>query len=348
MNSDKFDRVVMDLLYDELDELTTLAAHRHMAQSARARDIYTQFKATRQLATLPSHSPPPDFTDEVLKREREAREQLPLPQRTDRLVSVLAGYAMRPQLIMGTVLLLMIGSSLVLLRARPGQHGPMQVTERGAPEADSPRVVAVPPPTLERGNPSHGVLGKRASRKTSPLKAARRAGARMALGRRPFGSRNAGSKSGKSGLNGTEEGPGISERKVRRRLPASGLSPFDQAVEVYREGRYLEAQHRFERLARRNASAAPAATLYAARSVRMASGCAPAIQPFEKVRLKFPGSPSAHEATWRSADCMIQIGNLDAARANYESLVRVPEFSKRANRALRRVAQSLARKRRTR
>jgi hypothetical protein len=37
----------MDLLYDELDELTTAAARRHMEQSARAREIYSHLKATR-------------------------------------------------------------------------------------------------------------------------------------------------------------------------------------------------------------------------------------------------------------------------------------------------------------
>jgi hypothetical protein len=46
MDSDKFDRIVLDLLYGELDELTTAAARRHMDQSARAREIFAHLRAS--------------------------------------------------------------------------------------------------------------------------------------------------------------------------------------------------------------------------------------------------------------------------------------------------------------
>ena len=108
MNSDKFDRVVLDLLYGELDELTTAAAKRHMDQSARAREIYAHFKATRQLSVLPAHSPPSNFEASLMERERRALAELPVHHRIGRIISMLAGYAMRPQLIMGALLLLMM------------------------------------------------------------------------------------------------------------------------------------------------------------------------------------------------------------------------------------------------
>jgi hypothetical protein len=137
MDSDKFDRIVLDLLYGELDELTTAAAKRHMDQSARARDIYAHFRATRQLGVLPAHTPPAGFETALLEREARILAELPVRHRLGRLVSMLAGYAMRPQLIMGALLLLMIGSSLMFVRARPGLHSAVQVTERGAPEETS-------------------------------------------------------------------------------------------------------------------------------------------------------------------------------------------------------------------
>src|SRR5688572_4819285 len=149
MNSDKFDRIVLDLLYGELDELTTAAAKRHMDQSARAREIFAHFKATRQLSVLPTHTPPADFEAALMERERRTLAELPLHHRIGRIISMLAGYAMRPQLIMGALLLLMIGSSLMFLRARPGQHTAVQVTERGAPEADLDLVLPVAPPSSE-------------------------------------------------------------------------------------------------------------------------------------------------------------------------------------------------------
>jgi len=166
MNSDKFDRIVLDLLYGELDELTTAAAKRHMDQSARAREIFAHFKATRQLSVLPTHDPPPDFEATLMDRERRALAELPLHHRIGRIVSMLAGYAMRPQLIMGALLLLMIGSSLMFLRARPGQHSAMQVTERGAPEAD-----VAPNESVSAERDEHTPAPARAAAVTAPLPA---------------------------------------------------------------------------------------------------------------------------------------------------------------------------------
>src|ERR1044071_3413046 len=154
MNSDKFDRIVLDLLYGELDELTTAAARRHMDQSARAREIFAHLRATRQLGVLPAHAPPADFEDAVLEREARLLAELPVRHRVGRLVSMLAGYAMRPQLVMGALLLLMLGSSLMFVRARPGVHSAVQVTERGAPEGDVDLVLPLAPPPASAEAPA--------------------------------------------------------------------------------------------------------------------------------------------------------------------------------------------------
>jgi TolA-binding protein len=309
MNSDKFDRIVLDLLYGELDELTTAAAKRHMDQSARAREIFAHFKATRQLSVLPAHAPPADFEAALMERERRALAELPLYHRVGRLVSMLAGYAMRPQLIMGALLLLMIGSSLMFLRARPGQHSAVQVTERGAPEADVDLVLPVASASSE-GTPTltSGVF------QALPAAAVERAPVE------PF----AGAPATRAG----DARAGVAEGA------AEGLDPFEQALELYRQGHYLEAQRRFERISRTGAGRAAEAALYAAQSVRSASGCAPAVGRFERVRLEFPGSASAYEAAWRSARCQQQLGDIEAARQSYESLLQVVSHADRARAAL--------------
>lgn len=314
MNSDKFDRIVLDLLYGELDELTTAAAKRHMDQSARAREIFAHFKATRQLSVLPTHDPPPNFEVELMERERRALAELPLHHRIGRIVSMLAGYAMRPQLIMGALLLLMIGSSLMFLRARPGQHSAMQVTERGAPEAEVELVLPVAPPPesgapitsgILRALPGADVEGAPPARQTLALPAPSREAARASS---PEGS-------------------------------AEGLDPFEQALQLYRAGKYAEAQRRFERISRGAGGRAPEAALYAAQAVRNASGCAPAVSRFEAVRLEFPGSASAYEAAWRSAKCQQQLGDVEAARQSYESLLQVSSHAERARAALAALGQ---------
>jgi TolA-binding protein len=328
MNSDKFDRVVLDLLYGELDELTTAAAKRHMDQSARAREIFAHFKATRQLSVLPTHSPPPDFEAALMDRERRALAELPLHHRIGRIVSMLAGYAMRPQLIMGALLLLMIGSSLMFLRARPGQHSAVQVTERGAPEADIDLVLPVPPKSEADPTLSSGVF--------SALPAAdsgHAAASPAALAPTPRAS-----EAGKLVMAGASRGASAiasrSPLQVAAEGSSEGLDPFDQALESYREGHYVEAQRRFDRISRTGGARAAEAALYSAQSFRNVSGCAPAVNRFERVRLDFPGSASAYEAAWRTAKCLQQLGDMEAARQSYESLLDVASHAARARTAL--------------
>lgn len=338
MDSDKFDRVVFQLLYGELDELTTRAAHRHMAQSTTAREVFAQYQATRQLSRLPRHAPATNLTEQVLARAAKSVVEVPLPVRTGRVISTLAGYAMRPQVAMGTLLLLMIGSSLVLLRARPGQHGPVQVTERGAPELDSPRVVPIPARRDQAGVLSSSRTTSPAPRKGSPhtsrSNSARPKGSKASRSSRTNSKKHATPSPSRTTFSALP----LERNKSRSKaLPPQGLSPFEQALEVYRAGRYVEAKRRFETLVRKDAKVAGRAALYAARSVRMSSGCGPAVSHLEKVRTRYPGSRPGHEATWRSAQCLTQTGNVAAAKRNYESLLRIREYSSRAKKALARL-----------
>ncbi|MBN2195626.1 MAG: hypothetical protein JW751_22590 [Polyangiaceae bacterium] len=136
MDCEKFDRVVLDLLYDELDELTAAAARRHMEHCGRCGPIGAGLRATREVGVLPRIVPSPELATRILETERNARARLPLRQRFARGVSVLAGYAMRPQLAMAAVAVLMIGLSLFFVRTHPGDREAVRVTERGVPEVD--------------------------------------------------------------------------------------------------------------------------------------------------------------------------------------------------------------------
>lgn len=248
-----------------------------------------------------------------MERERGALAELPVHHRIGRIISMLAGYAMRPQLIMGALLLLMIGSSLMFLRARPGQHSAMQVTERGAPEADTDLVLPVPEasPTV----PASEAPGVFQSPTPEPLGGS---GSPPAEAPAPLKALAAGA----AGLAATAEALG------------EGLDPFDQAVRMYRAGQYVEAQRRFERISRAGGPHAPEAALYSAQAVRNVSGCAPAVSRFERVRLRFPGSGSAYEAAWRAAKCLYQLGDIEAARQSYEALLQVASHAERARDAL--------------
>lgn len=322
MDSDKFDRVVLDLLYGELDELTTAAARRHMDQSARAREIYAHFRATRQLGVLPPHAPPADFESALLEREARLMAELPVRHRMGRLVSMLAGYAMRPQLIMGALLLLMLGSSLMFVRTRPGVHSPVQVTERGAPESDVDVVLPLAPPPIE---PESGVSSGSA---VAPLAA-------------PPASTGTPASEGTAGAAARTAPSAPAAPTLTGGTPAATatteLDPFEHAMQTYRERSYAEARREFERLAQSGGPRAAEAALHAALSTRNISGCAAALRPLERVRSKYPRSAVAREAEWRIARCQEQLGDLAAARSGYEAMLPVASHTRRARRALERL-----------
>jgi hypothetical protein len=146
VDCEKFDRVVLDLLYDELDELTRAAAMRHVEHCARCGPIANGLRATREVGTLPLVDPPRDLELKILQAERRVRAGLPWRQRVGRAISIVAGYAMRPQLSMAALLLLMIGSSLLVLRSHPSDRDQGRVKESGVPEieGEAPAGVAGP------------------------------------------------------------------------------------------------------------------------------------------------------------------------------------------------------------
>jgi hypothetical protein len=137
MDCESFERVVLDRLYLELDELSMGAAQRHVAHCSRCRGIEVGLKATREVCRLPLLSPSDEFKDSVISIERQIHAVLPMRQRASRAVTVLAGYAMRPQPTMAALLLLMIGASLFLVRSHPPERDLVKVTERGVPEGET-------------------------------------------------------------------------------------------------------------------------------------------------------------------------------------------------------------------
>ncbi len=136
MDCEAFDKVVLDRIFSELDDVSVGAVQRHVAHCSRCRQIESSLRATRDVGQLAVHEVPPGFLDSVVALERQAHAILPFRQRLGRLVSVAASYAMRPQHAMAVLALLMIVGSLFLVRVRPDSRLLVQVTERGVPEGE--------------------------------------------------------------------------------------------------------------------------------------------------------------------------------------------------------------------
>ncbi len=150
MDCEKFDQHVIDELYEELDELTHAALKRHVEGCSRCAAILSGLRATRDVGILPIEEPSDDLEARILEAAFVAQKKAPWPRKVLRGLAWAGSHAMRPQLAMAALFFLVIGSSLLLLRAKPGANGfaPVRVTERGAPaveaEPSPPAATAAP------------------------------------------------------------------------------------------------------------------------------------------------------------------------------------------------------------
>ena len=341
MDCEKFDRIVLDLLYDELDELTCAAAKRHMEHCARCRSIGSGLRATREVGTLPLLDAPEGLELRILDAERHATELLPLGKRLGRGLSLLAGYAMRPQLAMAALLMLMIGSSLLFLRAQPGDREHVLVTERGVPESDNDSVAVLPKKT-----DSLALEGARAAARPSPspraddsptrrdrAAAEPRPEARLQAAPEPPPSPPSAALGGAvtPGL-----GNGLADDKAEDGTnEASGDTDasYNAAMAAYRDGRYSEAQRRFAGIASQGGAHAAAAALYEVQAMRMVSGCPTAAPRFDDIHSRYPGAIGS-DAAWQAADCFRSLGELARARQDYQDLLSDPNYKARAQDAI--------------
>ena len=307
MDCEKFDRIVLDLLYDELDEITGAAGRRHMEHCVRCKDIGARLRVTRDLGRMDLVDPPVELFARIVAAEEKARRELPARQRIGRAISVLAGYAMRPQLAMAALLLLVIGSSLLLLRIRPGEQKNVLVTERGVPEAE-PELALAPLAANARTVPAAPAASVRPAAEPTENRDARAVASSKA------------------------EAARVESAESQRAVEADRA--YEQALSAYRDRKYEEAEQRFAQVAARGGDNAASAALYSAQSARARAGCPTAVTQFVDVYRRFPEAPAGREAAWQAAGCYRTLGDFERARNQYELLLNAPGYADRAQAAL--------------
>lgn len=301
MDSEKFDKIVLDLLYDELDELTRASAIRYTEQSARGKALYSELRATKEVGSMPLVEPPPDLEAKILEAEARVRAGRPLMQRFGTLVSIIAGYAMRPQVAMAALLMLMLGSSLLFLRVKPGEPSSVQVTERGVPESDKEFAV-VPVPAASTAISDLGPA-KPAPRAREPI-------ARAA----PGGEDKAKSPATESFAAEPPPAPtGQAPAEDRYAEASSGDGRGSGAVALAEEPAARELARDDERPAKRK------------------SNCEAERAHYDEVAAD---PSSANDAKWALARCYDSTGRVEQARSSYTALLTVPSYQERARKAL--------------
>lgn len=315
MDSEKFDKVVLDLLYDELDELTRASAIRHLEQSGRAKALYSELRATREVGALPLVDPPADLERRILNAEAKARAGRPLGQRFGTLVSIVASYAMRPQLGMAALLMLMVGSSLLFLRVKPGEPSSVLVTERGVPESERESVTVVPTPSVA------------AAPAETPSPAPHAARSRAA-----------------ADAPHAEPAPEKMARTETRGAAAPAARTPSHALDESAAGAGVPMAAAAAEPSRVN-EAADVAMAQKKAADRAPSGCTEALPQYEEIRANPPSASAGHAATWAAAECYRELGSYERARSAYQSLLGVSEYADSAKRALADLPAPVATKR---
>jgi hypothetical protein len=375
MDCEKFESAMMDELYGELDELTSAAAKRHVASCSRCAARIGGLRATRRLATVPLVDVPPGLEDRIVGAAREAMKVTPLRRRVAHAVSLAGSWAMRPQTAMAAVFLVMIGTSVLLLRgkAREVARAPVTVTEQGSP---APPFVPAAQPAEEPPSATGGLLtggpaappGAAKPMPASPLassaigpdnlgsdprdtrlfaKAPARPSSKKeqdSLGQVSYAAPPpAEPQSGEGVVANAAPSPqavagGAGSPRGYAQAPAasrSAATPFDAALALYRSGQFDQAARAFDALAPNDVNA----ELWAARSVREATGCRSAVTRFDHVAQRAQGMPAAWDALLEGAICFRALSSFGEARARLGSLLGVASYRDRARAELDRIDQ---------
>lgn len=330
MDCERFESAMMDELYGELDEVTSAAAKRHIAACARCSARLGGLRATRQVASMPLVEPPGDLEARILPAAERAR-LAPAPRpRVARVISLAGSWAMRPQTAMAAVFLVMIGTSLLLLRgksARAPLAAEVTVTEQGTPAPVASVGIPVrqtelvqtlpaspppPPVPLEAKQPSLGfaVPPKEVSAPAPGI----------------GGGPSAAARPSSDWL-----GSGADQREEQ---PDDAL--FDEALRNYRAGRFAEAAREFDALPANNPNAPD---LWAARAIRDGKGCRAAVARFDKTALRDRQAPSGWDALLEGALCYRALGDFATAKARLNALLGVDSHKDRARAELERIDQ---------
>jgi hypothetical protein len=329
MDCEKFESATIDELYGELDEVTSAAAKRHIAGCARCSARIGGLKATRQVATVPLVEPPGDLEERILQAAERAR-MAPTPRpRVGRVISLAGSWAMRPQTAMAAVFLVMIGTSLLLLRgksARTPLAAEVTVTEQGTPAPAASRAAsegraesAQAPPSLSpvvlEAKPSSLVFAVPPTPRESPAPATGAGGGPPAA------------------MRGSSDWQASA---ADQRGEPTEDQLFDEALRNYRGGRFGEAARQFDMLPANNPNAPD---LWAGRAIRDGKGCRAAVSRFDKVALRDRQAPSGWDALLEGALCYRALGDFGTARARLSALLGVDSHKDRARAELERIDQ---------
>lgn len=324
MDCDLYDQHAMDALYGELGELTLADLRRHVDACQRCQASWNALRSMRDLAVLEPIAPPPELEAKILAAAFAAHRRVPLGRRVGRAISWAGGWAMRPQAAMAALLVLVVGSSLVLLRGRADRTSAasrVSVTEHGVPESREEIGVVLP-----RAGGLDGRFAQPAPAATKREDEPRRAAGDPKLAAAAAPDAEPAPPDERAPLDTAAP----DEPADAARAPASNDDGYAAAMAVYRSGAWDEAARALDAVAARGGSNAQQAALFAARALEAGAGCAKATAAYEAIASRYAGSNVAGDALWAEARCLRASGATERARDLFAALRTVAGFRDRA------------------
>lgn len=358
MDCEKCEAAMTDDLLGEADEAADAAWKRHLSGCARCSATLERLRSRRRIA--PSRTPtgaPVSLEDPVLDALGPALPSVgatngveahstAFGRRFAEVVSAAGSWAMRPETAMAALFLVMIGTSVLLLRGKSSRapaNAEITVTEEGSPAPSAASLAPPPPPGLlesasatnlarpsERYPAPGSPPGPRAQTPSDDPRGAAKSPLPALPARLSRGTPADAPPPPASGASAGGPGP-----QPGAASPSDVQAPYEVAWNAYQAGRFDAARRAFDAIAPSD----PTAELWAARSVREERGCGAAVARFDRLAQRATGTPPGWDALFESARCRMALGDRAGARTRFESLLGVDSFRERAQAELDRIAR---------
>jgi hypothetical protein len=319
MDCEKYEPLLLDRLYDELDEVTSAAVARHVAGCARCAAVWSEMVATRRAVALPVLNIPPGLEERILRATRSTE---PEPTLGAKILSIAGRWAMRPQTAMAAVFLLMIGTSAFLVRRRdaaPSLAG-VSVTVNGTPAEQT---------AASNSEPLDNRLAEGAHGETPAAPRATMA---------PAASAPAASPTAIAMATDTErQGSSIESASLPRTFapaPEPGSNNEDGLKKAASGGAPARAEAKGDSSDSVKDTSKEQAMLAAAENIRQRQGCKAALPRFRAIAAQSPGTWVGNESALRAARCQAELGNVDEARQSITGLAASDTHQNAATQAL--------------
>ncbi len=366
MDCERLDEISVELAYGELDARAVVEAEQHMLGCERCAGLVARLRKGREAAGMLELEEPSSMLEaRILAVAGTEKPPASLPRRTGRLLSRAGAWATRPQIAMAAVLVLMVGSSVMLLRGGGSPRKEKVIDEgkpiaaveaegaTGAPANAVPKVAK--PSAMTKSEPAAAAapaevpgqaaaldgkddLAKNEKKKDKGLAEDEQQGAKL------------GGKGGAagSGKESADDGYGDSptDKKTAAKKAAvpgapmattttatptisGAASGYDTAMAAYNESRWADAAKGFDAAAA--AGERPSSSLlFAARAHRADSHCDKALTRFQKILAVYGTSADAPNAALEGGQCAKQLGDLETARGLFTKAKTFPATAARA------------------